>query len=78
MHIFPVQGVRKLYGGVLMKRYSIGQFAKEINVTVQTLRNWDHTGKLKPDYVSPPAIVTTLKNKWIIFSACIVPKWNKR
>ena len=36
-----------------MKRYSIGQFAKEINVTVQTLRNWDHTGKLKPDYVSP-------------------------
>ena len=36
-----------------MKRYSIGQFAKEINVTVQTLRNWDHTDKLKPDYVSP-------------------------
>ena len=36
-----------------MKRYSIGQFAKEINVTFQTLRNWDHTGKLKPDYVSP-------------------------
>lgn len=35
-----------------MKRYSIGQFAKEINVTVQTLSNWDHTSKLKPDYVS--------------------------
>ncbi|OXS74681.1 IS607 family transposase [Domibacillus enclensis] len=31
-----------------MKHYSIGQFAKEIGVTVQTLRNWDKTGKLKP------------------------------
>ena len=36
-----------------MKRYRIGQFSKEISVTIQTLRNWDHTGKLKPDYVSP-------------------------
>ena len=36
-----------------MKRYSIGQFAKEISVTVQTLRNWDQNGKVKPDYVSP-------------------------
>ncbi|MCG7337146.1 MerR family transcriptional regulator [Sporosarcina sp. ACRSM] len=35
-----------------MKRYNIEQFAKEVNVTVQTLRNWDHAGKPTPDYVS--------------------------
>ena len=35
-----------------MKRYRIGQFSKEINVAVQTLRIWDHASKLKPDYVS--------------------------
>lgn len=34
-----------------MKRYSIGQFAKKINKTQQTLRNWDKSGKLKPDMV---------------------------
>lgn len=36
-----------------MKNYSIGQFAEEIGVTVQTLRNWDKTGKLKPSHVAP-------------------------
>ncbi|GEN55953.1 hypothetical protein GCM10012290_24360 [Halolactibacillus alkaliphilus] len=36
-----------------MKKYSIGQFAKEIGVTVQTLRNWDKTDKLKPNYIAP-------------------------
>lgn len=36
-----------------MKQYSIGQFAKEIGITVQTLRNWDKSGKLKPSYTSP-------------------------
>lgn len=36
-----------------MKTYSIGQFAKEMGVTVQTLRNWDKSGKLKPNHVSP-------------------------
>ena len=30
-----------------MKYYSIGEFAKLINVTIQTLRNWDKTDKLK-------------------------------
>lgn len=34
-----------------MKNYSIGQFAKETNVSVQTLRNWDKAGKLKPNHV---------------------------
>jgi len=29
-----------------MKKYSIGQFAKEIKVTVQTLRNWSRAKKL--------------------------------
>lgn len=34
-----------------MKKYSIGQFAKKINKTQQTLRNWDKSGKLKPEIV---------------------------
>lgn len=34
-----------------MKKYTIGQFAKKINRTQQTLRNWDKNGKLKPDFV---------------------------
>ena len=34
-----------------MQRYSIGQFAKKINKTQQTLRNWDKSGKLKPAMV---------------------------
>ena len=38
-------------GGVNMRKYSIGKFAKLINRNPQTLRNWDKTGKLKPDYV---------------------------
>jgi DNA-binding transcriptional MerR regulator len=28
--------------------YNIGEFAKKINVTPQTLRNWDKNGTLKP------------------------------
>ncbi|KWZ78455.1 transcriptional regulator, MerR family [Heyndrickxia coagulans] len=32
-----------------MKMYSIGQFAKQLGVTTQTLRNWDKTNKLKPE-----------------------------
>ena len=34
-----------------MKKYSIGQFDKKINRTQQTLRNWDKSGKLKPQIV---------------------------
>ena len=30
------------------KMYSIGEFAKLLNVTQQTLRNWDKSGKLIP------------------------------
>ena len=26
----------------------IGKFAKQIGVTIQTLRNWDNNGNLKP------------------------------
>ncbi len=33
-----------------MKYYSIGNFAKLIGLTRQTLRNWDKTGKLKPSH----------------------------
>ena len=35
-----------------MKLYSIGEFAKKIGRTVQTLRNWDKAGKFKPHHVS--------------------------
>ena len=35
-----------------MKHYTIGQFADKIGVTVQSLRNWDNTGKLKPSHVT--------------------------
>lgn len=34
-----------------IRKYSIGQFAKLINRSEQTLRNWDKSGKLKPIYV---------------------------
>lgn len=30
--------------------YSVGKFSKLLNVTPQTLRNWDRTGRLKPDH----------------------------
>lgn len=36
-----------------MQKYSIGQFAKEIGVTPQTLRNWDKANKLNPSHTSP-------------------------
>jgi len=32
--------------------YSIGEFAKKIGITIQTLRDWDKSGKLKPTYRS--------------------------
>ena len=35
-----------------MKYYSIGEFAKRIGKTIQTLRNWDKNEKLKPAYVT--------------------------
>lgn len=36
-----------------MKYYSIGQFAKLIGRTTQTLRNWDKKGVLKPQHGAP-------------------------
>ena len=35
------------------KIISIGQAAKILGVHVQTLRNWEKSGKLKPDSISP-------------------------
>ncbi len=35
-----------------MKYYSIGEFATKIGKTVQTLRNWDKNGTLKPSHVT--------------------------
>jgi len=34
-----------------MEFYGIGKFSKLIGVTIQSLRNWDKTGKLKPHHV---------------------------
>jgi len=33
-----------------MEYMSVGEFAREIGVTIQTLRNWDKSGKLKPHH----------------------------
>lgn len=35
-----------------MKYYSIGEFATKIGKTVQTLRNWDKNGTLKPSHAT--------------------------
>ncbi len=35
----------------------IGEFAKKIGVTIQTLRNWDKTGKLKPSHISKSGLI---------------------
>ena len=35
-----------------MKYYSIGEFANKIGKTVQTLRNWDNKGTLKPHHIT--------------------------
>lgn len=35
-----------------MEYISIGEFARKIGVTVQTLRNWDKSDKLKPNHIS--------------------------
>jgi putative resolvase len=34
-----------------LKYYVIGEFSKAIGVTIQTLRNWDKNGNLKPHHV---------------------------
>ena len=36
-----------------LKKYSIGKFAEEIEVTNESVRNWDRTGKLKPAFRNP-------------------------
>lgn len=35
-----------------MKYYSIAEMSKILNVTAQTLRNWDKSGKLKPHHTT--------------------------
>src|SRR3990167_1543906 len=35
------------------KMYRIGQAAKVLGVSIQTLRRWAKIGSLEPDYVSP-------------------------
>ena len=35
-----------------MKNYSIGEFAKKVGVSVQTLRNWHKNGELIPSHIT--------------------------
>ena len=35
-----------------MKYYSIGEFAEKIGKSIQTLRNWDKNGSLKPNHIT--------------------------
>lgn len=35
-----------------MKYYSIAEMSKKLNVSAQTLRNWDKSGKLKPHHTT--------------------------
>ena len=35
-----------------MKYYSVRELSRMINVTSQTLRNWDKSGKLKPHHIT--------------------------
>ncbi|MGN0928814.1 MAG: MerR family DNA-binding transcriptional regulator, partial [Succinivibrio sp.] len=37
----------------MSKIISIGRAAKLLGVHVQTMRNWEKSGKLKPDSISP-------------------------
>ena len=37
----------------MSKYYSIREFSKILGVSVQTLRNWDKKGTLKPHHTSP-------------------------
>ena len=49
-----------------MTMYSIGEFGKQIGVTLQTLRNWDKKGELKPAHVSQGVVLDIiLKNNEI-------------
>lgn len=45
--LYLFQEVRKL------KKYSIGKFAEEIGDTIESVRNWDRAGKLKPAFRNP-------------------------
>lgn len=38
-----------------MKYYSIGEFVNKIGKTIQTLRNWDKNGSLKPSHITKGA-----------------------
>lgn len=37
----------------------IGQASKILGVSIQTLRNWEKTGRLLPDFVSAAGLVVT-------------------
>lgn len=41
-----------LHGGEIMNFLTIGEFAKSIGKSVQTVRLWDKSGKLKPHHVT--------------------------
>ena len=70
-----------------MKKYSINEFAKMVEKSPQTLRNWDAKGILKPYYISDSgyryyseeqvAQVLDIKNKRIVLGYCSVLEEEK-
>ena len=44
----------------MSKIISIGRAAKLLGVHVQTMRNWEKSGKLKPDSISPGGVKDAL------------------
>ncbi len=51
-----------------MKYYSIGEFSRLIDKTIQTLRNWDNNGKLKNRIIYLKVVLDIIhKSNLIIF-----------
>lgn len=77
-------------GEVMAKLYRIGEFAKKLGVTPQTLRNWEKDGKLKPEKVTDGGtryyseyqynhyIGNTVEKKRIIIGYCRVSSHSQK
>ena len=44
----------------------IGQASKILGVSIQTLRNWEKTGRLLPDFVSAGLVVTADADSFLL------------
>ena len=54
--------------------YSIGEFAKKLGITIQTLRDWDKKDKLKPSHISSGG------HRYYEYNSCIQlqNEWKKK